>query len=188
MNKIVLITCVILLSGCGAKYPETASLKLMVPNQPAEVYADLSLSINGVDARENAEVIVYNVKEKPAVKVSNLNSPITVIIEALSTGVREQGLQIEANTPVRIDLELNQLLVTVSRPKRLYNSQAVSQITLNAVHGKNSFIKNYTRQDNSESVFQPKISDIENMLNDQLSDIVMTILSDMDLRELITTR
>lgn len=188
MNKIVLIISVLLLSGCAVKYPETANLKLMVPSQSAAVYTNLTVSINGLDARENADVIVYKVKEEPAVKVPSLNSPITLIKEDLSTGMREQGLQIEANAPVRIDLELNQLLVTVSKPKRLYNSQAVSQITLKAINGKNSFTKKYTRQDDNESVLRPKISEIENMLNDQLSDIVITILSDMDLRELLTKR
>jgi uncharacterized lipoprotein YajG len=102
--------------------------------------------------------------------------------------MREQGLQIEANAPVLIDLELNQLLVTVSRPKRLYNAQALSQITLKAIHGKNAFTKKYTRQDDQESVLRPKITEIENMLNDQLSDIVTSILSDVELRELITKR
>ena len=188
MNKLVLLTCVLLLTGCGVKYPETANLKLMVPSQSAVVYTNVAVSINGLDARENAEVIVYEIKDKPVVKVPSLNSPITLIKEDLSTGMREQGLQFQTNAPVRIDLELNQLLVTVSKPKNLYNSQAVSQITLKARHGKNSFTKNYTRQDDSESVLRPKIAEIENMLNGQLSDIVMTILSDMDLRELITKR
>ena len=188
MNKIVLLTCVLLLSGCGVKYPETANLNLMVPSQPEAVYTNSMALINGLDVRENAEVIVYKVKKEPVVKVPSLNSPITIITEDLSSGLREQGLQTETNAPVRIDLELNQLLVTVSKSKSLYNSQAVSQITLKAIHGKTSFTKKYTRQNDQESVLRPKITEIENMLNDQLSDIVMTILSDMDLRELIINR
>ena len=188
MNKIVLFTCVLLLTGCGVKYPETANLKLMVPSQSVAVYTNSTVLVNGLDARENGEVLVYKVKEEPVVKVPSLNSPITVITEGLSDGMREQGLKIETNAPVRIDLELNQLLVTVSKSNNLYNSQAVSQITLKAMNGKNSFTKTYNRQDDRKSVLRPKITEIENMLNGQLSDIIIKILSDMDLRELITNR
>ena len=185
MNKIVLLTCVLLLSGCGVKYPETASLNLIVPSQPEAIYTSSMARINGIDARENEEIVVYEVKKEPVVKVPSLTSPIKIIIEDLSVGLREQGLQLEASAPVRIELELNQLVVTVSKSKSLYNSEAVSQITLKALHGKNSFTKKYTRQNDNESVLRPKISEIENMLNDQLTDIVETILSDTDLRELI---
>ncbi len=186
MNKIVLLTCVLLLTGCGVKYPETANLKLMVPSQSAEVYTDLTVAINGLDARENTEVIVYEMKDEPVVKVPSLHSPITIITEGLLGGMREQGLQIEVDAPVSIDAELNQLLVTVSKSKTLYNFQAVCQITLKAMNDKNSFTKTYNRKDDRKSILRPKVTEIENMLNDQLSNIVTQILSDMDLRELIT--
>ena len=188
MNKIVLLACALFLSGCGVKYPETANLNLMVPPQPEAIYSNSMVVINGLDTREKVELIVYQVKKEPVVWVPSLHSPITIIKEDLSIGLREQGLQIATNAPVRIDLELNKLLVTVSKSKRLYNSQAVSQITLKALHGETSFTKKYSRQNDQESVLRPKITELENMLNDQLSDIVMTILSDMDLRELIINK
>ncbi|MBT8361847.1 MAG: YajG family lipoprotein [Deltaproteobacteria bacterium] len=188
MNKIVLLTCVLFLTGCGVKYPETANLKLMVPSQSVAVYTNSTVLVNGLDARENGEVLIYKVKDDPVVKVPSLNSPITVITDGLLDGMREQGLKVETTAPVRIDLELNQLLVTVSKSKSLYNFKAVSQITLKAMNDKNSFIKKYSRQDDRKSVLRPKITEIENMLNGQLSDIVTKILSDLDLRELITNR
>lgn len=188
MDKIVLLLCVLLVSGCSAKYPQTANLNVVVPNQSEAVYTNAFVFINGLDVRENAEVILYKLKTQPAVKVPSRNSPISIITEELAIGLQKQGLQFDTAAPVRIDLELNQLLVTVSKPKRLYNSQAVSQMTLKARHGKNSITKEYTRQNDQESVMQPKITKIETMLNDQLSDIVMTILTDRDLRELIFNR
>ena len=188
MDKIVLFLGVLLLSGCSAKYPETANLNVVVPDQSEAVYTDSFAFVKGLDARENAEVVIYELKKEPAVKLSSHNSPISIITGELTNGLRKQGLQIDAAAPVRIDLELNQLLVTVSKPKRLYNSRAVSQITLKARYGKNSITKEYTRQNDQESVMRPKIKKIEAMLNDQLSDIVVTILSDRDLRDLILNR
>lgn len=188
MNKIVLLAGVLLLTGCAVKYPETANLKLMVPSQSVAVYSDSTVLVNGLDARENKEVVVYKVKGEPVVKVPSLNSPIAFITEGLSDRMREQGLQFETNARVRIDIELDELLATVSKSNTLYNAQAVSQITLKAINGKNSLTKKYNRQEDRKSVLRPKITEIENMLNGQLSDIVMQILSDMDLRELITKK
>jgi len=185
MNKIVLFTYVFLLTGCGVKYPETANLNLRVPSQSAAVYANSTVFVHGQDARENPEVIVYKVKKEPVVKVPNLNAPLIVITERLTGGLREQGMQFESNSPVRIELKLNQLLATITKPKRLYSVEAVSRITLKAINGKKSLTKKYNHQDDLKSVFRPKIAEIENMLNNQLSDIVTQILSDMQLQELI---
>lgn len=186
MNKLVLIfLCVLLTSGCAVKYPETANLNLELTSQPETVYTKSFASIKGLDAREQAEVIVYKLKNEPVVRVASLTSPVTIIAKELEIGLRKQGIQIDRDAPVRIELELDQLVVTVSKPKRLYNAEAVSQITLNARYGKNSITKEYIRQSNEESALLPKSTHLENMLNDQLSDMVTTILSDQDLRELI---
>ena len=185
MNKLVLLLCILFLSGCGVKYPETANLNLEVTSQPETVYTDSFASIKGLDARERPEVIVYQLKNEPVVWVSSPTPPINIITEELKSGLRNQGIRIDRDGPVRIDLELNQLLVTVTKPKRLYNAEAVSQVTLNARYGKNSITKEYIRQNSEESVRLPKVDQLETMLNEQLSDLVTTILADKNLRELI---
>ena len=185
MNKLVLLLCILFLSGCGVKYPETANLNLEVTSQPETVYTDSFASIKGLDARERPEVIVYQLKNEPVVWVSSPTPPITIITEELKSGFRNQGIIIDRDGPVRIDLELNQLLVTLTKPKRLYNAEAVSKVTLNARYGKNSITKEYIRQNSEESVRLPKVDQLETMLNEQLSDLVTTILADKNVRELI---
>ena len=185
MKKIVLLACVLLFPGCSVKYPETANLNLQVPAQASIVYTNSTASVRGRDARENPEVVVFNVKKEPVVKVTNLSPPHIVITERLVGGLREQGLEFESNAPVRILLNLNELLVTVTKPKLLYNSEAVSEVTLEVKNSKTSLKKKYTRNDSKESVSRPKIAEIEKMLNDQLSAIVNQILMDAEFRELV---
>ena len=185
MKKFILLTCVFLLSGCGVKYPQTANLNLMVPSQSTAVYTNSTAFVHGQDLRENPEVIVYKTKKKPEVKVPNLNSPIVLISERLTGGLREQGLQFETNSPVQISLELKQLLATVTKSKSMYNLEAASHLTLKAANGNNALSKKYNRQNNRKSVSRPKLSEIEKMLNEQLSDIVTQILSDKELQDLI---
>ena len=185
MNKLVLLLGLLLLSGCGVKYPHTANLNIEVTGQPETVYTDAFASIKGRDGRDQPEVIVYQLKNEPVVRVSSPTPPINIITEELKNGLRSQGIKIDRDGPVRIDLELNQLLVTVTKPKRLYNAEAVSKMTLNARYGKNSITKEYIRQNSEESVRLPKVDQLESMLNGQLSDLVTTILADKNVRELI---
>ena len=188
MKNIILLACVLLFAGCGAKYPETANLNLLVPDQSATVYSNSTVYVNGQDVRESPEVIIYKLKKEPVVKVPNINSPLVVVTERLTGGLREQGLQFETNSPARIMLKLNQLLVTVTKTKALYNIEGVSQITLKVTKGNDSLTKRYNRQNDRKSVSRPKISEIENMLNEQLSDIVTEILSDTEIQELIANK
>ena len=187
MKKIVLLACVLLFPGCAVKYPETANLNLQVAAQSSAVYTNSAASVRGRDARENPEVVVFKVKNEPVVKVTNFSPPHIVVTERLVGGLREQGLEFESSAPVRILLDLNQLLVTVTKPKLLYNAEAVSEITLEIKNSKTTLKKKYTRNDSKDSVSRPKIDEIEKMLNDQLSDIVNQILSDTEFRGLIGT-
>lgn len=188
MKKIVLLACFFLFPGCTVKYPETVNLNLQVQPQSSLVYTDSAASLRGHDARENPEVIVFIIKNEPVVKIGNLNSPHKVITERLAGGLREQGLQFKSNAPVRIHLDLKQLLATVTKPNLLYNAEAVSQVSLEVKNSRTSLKKQYTRNDNQTSVSRPDVDEIEKMLSDQLSAIVNQILADAEFRELIGDR
>jgi len=185
MKKIILLACFLLVTGCGAKYPESTNINLELPTQSSSVYTDSTASVRGHDARETPEIVVFKVKKKPVVTVSNIRSPHIVITERIAGGLGEQGLQFEKDSPVHILIEINKLLVSVSKPKLLYNSQAVSHVTLKVSNRETSLTRKYKREANHESVSRPKIDEIEKMLNDQLSNIVSQILSDTELREMI---
>lgn len=186
MNRIVLFACVLLVAGCSVKYPETANIQLQVPDNFSTLYTGSSAYLRGHDARKTQEVAIYKINKEPAVKVPNITSPHIVITEQIAAGLEQQGLQFEKNSPVRILLELNQLLVTVTRTKLLYNSEAVSQITLKVTNRGTSLIREYNRVSSSESVFRPKINEIEDMLNDQLLNIANQVLADAELGEMIS--
>lgn len=188
MNHIVLLLSVFLFTGCGVKYPESASLNLLIPAQPKETYTDSTVFVHGYDSRERPEIIIYKVKKEPSVRIPNLTPPLFVITEGLTDGLREQGLQFETNSAVRLDLELTELLATVTKSRALYTLDTVSQITLKASNGSRTLTKKYNRQGDRTSVARPKIAEIEKMVNEQLSDIVTQILTDMELQELITNR
>ncbi len=189
MNKIVLLTFAFLLTGCGAKYPLTTNLNLQVGNQTSGIYSNgTSAALKGRDVRKDSAVIVYHLKGEPEIQIPNLIEPHLLVTERLAIGLREQGLEFESASPVRIQLNLDELLVTVTRPKLLYSAKARSHLTLTVKNGDTTLTKKYDREANRDSVRRPPVQDLEKMLNDQLTEIVTQILQDQEVRASINKR
>jgi len=184
MIRIILLACALFLGGCAPQYPAVANLNLQIMPQPP-IYTDLSAFIQGRDARNNEEVILYHLKDQPPVKVDNMSPPHILVTERLAGGLREQGLMFENSAETRIFLEINELLVTVTKPKFLYSAEARTMITLKVVKDSTSLAKKYDRQATQEYPQRPAISKLENLLNDQLSEIISQILEDEDIRKAI---
>jgi uncharacterized lipoprotein len=185
MKRIVLLLCVVLFCGCGLKYPETANINLTVPTQSDAVYTSATAFLHGTDVRKGNEIVVFMIKKEPVVKVPNISSPHIILTERIAGGLREQGVQFETNSNVQVYIELNKLLVTVTKPKVLYTSEAVSSVNLKIKKGEASLTRKYNREADLKSASLPKIDELEKMLNEQLSDIVNQILGDVELQEII---
>jgi len=187
MFRSILLGAALLLCGCSPQYPTQANLNLQIMAQPP-VYSNTSAFIQGHDARENEEVIIYLSNDQPPIKVDNMSPPHLLVTERLASALREQGLTFENNADSRIFLEINELQVVVSRPKFLYTAEAKTNITLKVVKESTSLAKKYDRIATKESAKKPGVDQLENMLNDQLSEIIAQILQDQDIRQAIRTR
>lgn len=187
MNRILLLACMALVclsSGCAVKQPVMANLNLAITSQPP-VYGNASAYIQGHDARAEEAVIVYLLKDQPPTMVPNMSPPHILATERLAGGFREQGLTYASESNVRILLDISELLVTVTKPKFLYNAEAKTRVTLKVVKGGTSLAKKYEREATKEFAQRPDISKAETMLNEQLSDIINQMLNDEDIRNAI---
>lgn len=186
MKKLAFFVLILLLTGCTQKYPETANLNLQVMTQPAEIYSDgMAATIRGHDARENAAIVLYQIGDNPVVRIPNLSAPHIVISEQLVDGLQKQGLLLDSSAPVHILLEINELLVTVTKPEFLYETKAVSRITLSVKNKGNTIARKYKKEAKRETATRPNVSELETLLNNQLTDIVNRILQDEEIRETI---
>jgi uncharacterized lipoprotein len=186
MKKIFLLALTILLTGCGAQYPLTTNLNLPPRSQPMGIYANtLSAALTGHDARKDSAVVVYQIKDKSKIEIPNEVAPHVLVAERLADGLQKQGLSFHTDAPVRIRLDVNELVAMVTRTKILYTSAARSQLTLTIKTSAITFTKTYSRQANRDSATRPPVKDLEKMLNGQLTDIVNQILQDAEIRDTI---
>lgn len=186
MNRFLFLALALFFSGCAAHYPVTANLLLQRDNQPSGIYGQNSAaSLTGHDARKNSAVVVYQMKGDPEVAIPNEKEPHILITEQLAAGLKQQGLVFAKGAPVHIELDVNELVAKVSRPKFLYKTKAISSLKL-AVHNKGTTLtRTYNRETDRESATRPEVVDLEKMLNAQLTEIVNQILQDQEVRSTI---
>jgi uncharacterized lipoprotein len=186
--KSYLLLLPLLLAGCSANYPITSDLTLVVSSQPTGIYRDgTTAALTGHDARANSAVIIYRLKGEPEIEIPNQTAVHLVVTEQLADGLKEQGVVFASASPVRIRLDIKELLVTVTRPQLLYRATAKSHLSLTIKNKGMSLTRTYNREANRESVTKPPVKDLEAMVNDQLSNIIEQILQDEEIRTTINT-
>lgn len=189
MKNFFLLAFALLLTGCGAQYPATTNLKLEIGSQPSGLYGDeTTATLKGHDARKNDAVVVYRFKGESEIRIPNGTAPHALVAKSLADGLKEQGLEFVSGSPVRIEVDLNDLVAVVTRPKVLYSAKANSHLTLTIINRGFSLSKTYDREANRESVSRPSVQDLENMLNGQLDDIVKQILQDQEVHAAIVKK
>lgn len=188
MNRILLLcACLMLFAGC-AKQPVIANLNPRIGEQPSGVYSGpQSVAVIGKDLRKTADVVVY-LSDEPPTGLANIGSVQDLIAERLSAGLRDQGLRVDASSPVRVKFDINELGVRVTRPKMLYLAEGKTYITLNVENRGTVFTKTYKREASKESARRPDLPKLEEMLNTQLAEIINLMLQDGEVRSLIARR
>jgi uncharacterized lipoprotein len=189
MKRIALFICALLLAGCSAQYPITTALRLQVDRQSTAMYdPDTTAALKGHDARQETAVVIYRLKGKSEVQIPNETPPHALVTNQLAAGLQAQGLVFAGGSPVRIQLDLNELVATVTRPKLLYSATARSYVTLTIKNRKISLSKTFDRETTRDTATKPPVHELEKMLNDQLTDIVNQILQDPEIRAAISQR
>ncbi len=185
-SSIALLLCTLVLAGCGAEYPLFAKIDLQTGRQAAGIYTNnVTIAVRGRDLRKQPAVIVYRLDDNPPIRLDSETPPHVLITGQLTAALQEQGLMLASDAPVFIQLDIKELLVTVTRPKFLYHATSRSRIVLTIHNGRTTFSKTFERENSSESMKRPKVTDLEAMLDKQLNEIVNRILTDTEIRSTI---
>lgn len=184
MKKLLLLACLFVLTGC-AKQPVIANLNPRLGDQPAGIYSSpMTAAVMGQDLRKTAEVVAF-MNDQPVTRLANVSAPVELISARLARGFKDQGLTVDAGSPVHLKFSLNDLVVRVTHQKMLYTAEAKTHIILNVENQGTVLTRVFKREGYSDSATRPDLPDLEGMLNTQLTDIVQQILQDDEIRQLI---
>lgn len=183
MKRILIPVIVVLLSCCTPHYPAFTELQLDLSPQQQTYFSNESVSLRVVDMREKVTIVEYHPTTGDTVSVANIGGVDKLVLDHLSSGFQEQGLNINPDGPAKIVITLEELLVKVTRASMIYSSLATTKAKFQLQSSNTTLTKNFSRQATKDTVTRPHIVDLEYMINDQLSDIVEKILNDREIRD-----
>lgn len=183
MKKLMLLASALLFVGCAASWPQKANLNPVVDDQLDGLYQPgVDVSVNGQDERGGSQIIKIALPDTPVTLIPNQVSPQIMLAERLQTGFQQQGLARGNQSNININITIEELQATLTKPNVMFNANAKSRIKLTVTNNGNILNKEYNRASSQESVTRPDIHDLEVLLNEQLSEIMSQALSDNQIR------
>lgn len=187
MNKcIISLIVVFFFTGCAPKLPDYAQLDIGVSQQTGKVFRPGTTGVlQGHDARFESDIIFFRIKDDPEIRIPSKEAPHAILTEKIAAGLRQQGLVFENGAPVQLRLEVVDLRAIVTKPDLLYETEALSRVSMSVRNGRDTLTKTYKREADNKTLTRPEVSELENLLSGQLTNIVENILEDEDIRKLI---
>ncbi len=183
MKKLMLLLSVLLFVGCAASWPQKANLNPAVDDQLDGLYQPgVDVSVNGQDERAGSQIIKIALPDTPVTLIPNQVSPHVMLAERLQNGFQQQGLARGNQSNININVIVEELQATLTKPGVMFNANAKSRIKLTVSNNGNILNKEYNRASSQDSVTRPDIHDLEVLLNEQLSEIMSQALSDNQIR------
>ncbi len=186
MKTALFALAALLLSGCAASWPETASLNPVVNDQPDRIYGfGTRASFDGSDRRLGSQIIRIKLGNEPVVMIPNNVNPAQLLAERLAEGLGRQGLTQSGAANVGLTLEVHEMMAEVSKPGLLYQTNTKVRLKLVVDNQGNVLSKEYNKGASKESATRPDIYDLEMRLNEQLTQLLDQMLADTQIRSAI---
>ena len=184
--RTLLIVTILFLAGCSSPGYRHANVDF-IPTTAMQANYDASQTstFKVEDKRSSKEVIRYLSGKSSPLNI-DAEPPLTIILEdRLGAGFRQQGLNISRASAVHIVVSIGKLHAVVVKNKGLNQVTAHTEISLLVDTPKNSLTKNYKRSADKSSLTSPAVTDIEQMLREQLLEISELILADKEIQDTI---
>lgn len=183
----VLLTCSLLMTGCGKPAHENAYLDFGINPQPADIYFDGETAlITARDKRKETEVITYLPGTEQQLKILADPTINSILTGQLAKGFGDQGLILTREEPgAYITMEIVSLHADIVRDKGLYLSEVKTSLQLTVETTHNKLTKTYNRDADRKNITKPLLEDVEVMIREQLQEIVNLILIDPEIQTTI---
>lgn len=183
MKKIMLLLSAILFVGCAASWPQKANLNPVVDDQLDGLYQPgIDMTVDGKDERAGSQIIKIALPDSPVTLIPNQVAPQQLLAERLQDGFLQQGIARGSQSNITVNVVIEELQATLTKPGLMFNSNAKTRIKLTITNNGNILNKEYNRSSSQDSVTRPDIHDLEVLLNEQLSEIMSQALADNQIR------
>ena len=177
----------LLLSACAQNYPLVAELKPSIAPQPVR-YENSTAVLVANDNRTSGAIASYDLDNQQPIEIENIVQVKELIAGQLRDILHSQGLRLEEEATTRLILNVDDLLVKVTRKGLMYEASATTQLRILVVDERHSLEKRYTRNASKLFPLRPAIDQVTTMLDVQIEEVLSTIATDQDINRAIRSR
>ena len=186
LKKIIFpLVALFMLASCATP-PTTIDVapRITLPN-PDPSLMGITVSINGADQR-SSQALAKVTRDNQLVTLTPSRDLRFLLQEVLEKQLTARGYMIGANSPVDLQIIVNNLFADVSQGNLKYNiaTRADISIIATAKNG-NKLTKNYRASYNVEGAFQASNKDIANAVNSVLTDTIADMAQDTSVNDFI---
>ena len=186
LKKIIFpLVALFMLASCATP-PSTIDVtpKITLPAQDPSLMG-ITVSINGADKR-SSQALAKVTRDNQLVTLTSSRDLRFLLQEVLEKQLTARGYMIGANSPVDLQIIVNNLYADVSQGNVRYNiaTRADISIIATAKNG-NKLTKNYRASYNVEGAFLASNKDIANAVNSVLTDTIADMAQDTSINDFI---
>lgn len=179
------LVALFMLASCATP-PATIDVapRITLPSQDPSLMG-ITVSINGADQR-SSQALAKVTRDNQLVTLTPSRDLRFLLQEVLEKQLTARGYMIGANSPVDLQIIVNNLFADVSQGSLRYNiaTRADISIIATAKNG-NKLTKNYRASYNVEGAFQASNKDIANAVNSVLTDTIADMAQDTSVNDFI---
>ncbi|VEB99850.1 Uncharacterized lipoprotein [Cedecea lapagei] len=179
------LVAMFMLASCAAP-PTTIEVapKITLPQQDPSLMG-VTLSINGADQRTD-QALAKVTRDNQLVTLTPSRDLRFLLQEVLEKQMTARGYMIGPNSPVDLQIIVNQLYADVSQGNVRYNIATKADISIIATaKNGNKMTKNYRSNYNVEGAFQATNKNIADAVNSVLTDTIADMAQDTSVHDFV---
>ncbi|MGK7285267.1 lipoprotein [Buttiauxella agrestis] len=179
------LVAVFMLASCATP-PTTIDVSptISLPQQDPSLMG-VTVSINGADQRKD-QALAKVTRDNQLVTLTPSRDLRFLLQEVLEKQMTARGYMVGPNSPVNLQIIVNQLFADVSQGSVRYNIATKADIVIIATaKNGNKMTKNYRSSYNVEGAFQATNKNIANAVNSVLTDTIADMAQDTSVHDFI---
>lgn len=179
------LVAVFMLASCATP-PTTIDVSptISLPQQDPSLMG-VTVSINGADQRKD-QALAKVTRDNQLVTLTPSRDLRFLLQEVLEKQMTARGYMVGPNSPVDLQIIVNQLFADVSQGSVRYNIATKADIVIIATaKNGNKMTKNYRSSYNVEGAFQASNKNIANAVNSVLTDTIADMAQDTSVHDFI---
>ena len=184
LNNVIIALAVFTLTACSST-TKTMVISPQISEIKSSRYALKTAQVNVMDLRPNTHIVAIH-REDEAIEVISAHDHLDTILNNLfKQSLSNNGLSINNNSTMNIELIINTAEVHVYQELMKYKTTSQLTLTAKVISGEQTLTKTFNNKGKSDGVLSADLAVLERNFNQQISDTLALIVNDNEIQQFL---